>query len=232
MRYPAHPGVFPADFVWGVATAAYQIEGAADRGRHGRRRSGTRSAAAGGVVDGHSGDVACDHYHRYSEDRRPDAAGWASTPTASRSPGRGCSPPARGAAQAARPRLLRPPRRRPARARHPAVARRSTTGTCRRRSRTPAAGRSATPPTASPSTPRSSHEAPRRPGDARGSRSTSRGASRSSATPPACTRRVGRTPSPRCAPPTTCCSPTASRSTRCAPRRATERRHHDSTSTT
>ena len=67
MRYPAHPGVFPADFVWGVATAAYQIEGAANL--DGRSPSiWDTFSRNGGVVEGHSGDVACDHYHRSRED--------------------------------------------------------------------------------------------------------------------------------------------------------------------
>ena len=70
-------------------------------------------------------------------------------------PGRGCSRPARGPANPARPGLLRPAGRRAARARHRARGSRSTTGTCRRRWRTPAAGRRGTPPTGSPTTPRS-----------------------------------------------------------------------------
>jgi len=60
-------GRFPADFVWGVATAAYQIEGAA--AVDGRSPSiWDTFSRTGGVVEGHSGDVACDHYHRWRED--------------------------------------------------------------------------------------------------------------------------------------------------------------------
>ncbi len=59
---------FAGDFQWGVATAAYQIEGAADE--DGRKPSvwDTLSRRAGGTRTGDSGDVACDHYHRYRED--------------------------------------------------------------------------------------------------------------------------------------------------------------------
>ncbi len=58
----------PADFVLGVATAAYQIEGA--RHEDGRTDSiwDTFAHTPGTVVDGDTGDVACDHYHRYAAD--------------------------------------------------------------------------------------------------------------------------------------------------------------------
>jgi beta-glucosidase len=59
---------FPADFVWGVATSAYQIEGAYDE--DGRRPSiwDTFSRQPGAIDGGDTGDVACDHYHRWQED--------------------------------------------------------------------------------------------------------------------------------------------------------------------
>ncbi|MGN6415836.1 GH1 family beta-glucosidase [Flexivirga sp.] len=59
---------FPADFVFGAATASYQIEGAVAEG--GRRPSiwDTFSHTPGKVERGETGDVACDHYHRVSED--------------------------------------------------------------------------------------------------------------------------------------------------------------------
>jgi beta-glucosidase len=59
---------FPDDFVWGAATASYQIEGAHDE--DGRRPSiwDTFSRTPGKVLGGDTGDVACDHYHRYAED--------------------------------------------------------------------------------------------------------------------------------------------------------------------
>ncbi|MEZ0088864.1 GH1 family beta-glucosidase [Streptacidiphilus sp. EB129] len=58
----------PADFLWGVATSAYQIEGAAFE--DGRTASiwDTFCRVPGAVFEGHNGDVACDHYHRMPED--------------------------------------------------------------------------------------------------------------------------------------------------------------------
>jgi beta-glucosidase len=64
---PAEP-VFPSDFVWGVATAAYQIEGAAGVDGRGPSIWDTFSHTPGRVLGGDTGDVACDHYHRYPED--------------------------------------------------------------------------------------------------------------------------------------------------------------------
>ncbi|RDI17879.1 GH1 family beta-glucosidase [Lentzea flaviverrucosa] len=58
----------PADFFWGVATSAYQIEGAYDE--DGRTLSiwDTFSRRPGAVENGETGDVACDHYHRMPSD--------------------------------------------------------------------------------------------------------------------------------------------------------------------
>ncbi|MFJ1744791.1 GH1 family beta-glucosidase [Streptomyces sp. NPDC088116] len=63
----AVPGL-PTDFRWGVATSAYQIEGAATE--DGRTASiwDTFCRVPGAVVRGEHGDVACDHYHRMPED--------------------------------------------------------------------------------------------------------------------------------------------------------------------
>ncbi len=60
--------VFPPDFVWGTATAAYQIEGAALE--DGRRPSiwDTFCRVPGAVFNGDTGDIACDHYHRLEDD--------------------------------------------------------------------------------------------------------------------------------------------------------------------
>jgi beta-glucosidase len=60
--------LFPPGFLWGAATAAYQIEGAASA--DGRTPSiwDTFSHTPGKVLGGDSGDVACDHYHRYRDD--------------------------------------------------------------------------------------------------------------------------------------------------------------------
>lgn len=59
---------FPANFLFGAATAAYQIEGAAFE--DGRRASiwDEFSRIPGAVINGDNGDVACDHYHRYPGD--------------------------------------------------------------------------------------------------------------------------------------------------------------------
>ena len=153
----------PADFGFGVATAAYQIEGAVRRGRPRPRRSGTPSATP-----------------RARSPTATPATSPATTTTAMREDvalmrraGRRRLPvldrlaadPARRAAARSNPAgldfydrlvdaLLR--------AGHRARRSRSTTGTCRRRWRTRAAGRTATPPSGSPSTPRSS---PQRLGD-------------------------------------------------------------------
>ena len=59
---------FPDGFVWGAATAAYQIEGAARDDGRGPSIWDTFSRRPGATVAGHTGDVACDHYHRYRED--------------------------------------------------------------------------------------------------------------------------------------------------------------------
>ncbi|NYZ12449.1 beta-glucosidase [Azospirillum sp. RWY-5-1] len=59
---------FPPGFLWGVSTSAYQIEGAAAQDGRGPSIWDTRCRVPGGVVNGDTGDVACDHYHRYAED--------------------------------------------------------------------------------------------------------------------------------------------------------------------
>ncbi|WP_433868702.1 GH1 family beta-glucosidase [Saccharopolyspora sp. CA-218241] len=60
--------VFPPDFRFGVATAAYQVEGAVAAGGRGRSIWDTFAATPGRVHGGDTGEVACDHYHRYPED--------------------------------------------------------------------------------------------------------------------------------------------------------------------
>ncbi|HTK08492.1 MAG TPA: family 1 glycosylhydrolase, partial [Ktedonobacteraceae bacterium] len=59
---------FPADFVWGTATAAYQIEGAVQEDGRGLSIWDTFSHTPGKIEHGDTGDVACDHYHRYQQD--------------------------------------------------------------------------------------------------------------------------------------------------------------------
>ena len=61
-------GRFPADFVWGAATAAYQIEGAAAEDGRAPSIWDTFSHTPGKVQNGDTGDVAVDHYHRYRDD--------------------------------------------------------------------------------------------------------------------------------------------------------------------
>ena len=62
------PLEFPEGFLWGAATAAYQIEGAAHE--EGRQDSiwDVFARKPGAVADAHSGEVACDHYHRSAQD--------------------------------------------------------------------------------------------------------------------------------------------------------------------
>ncbi|RYP83523.1 beta-glucosidase [Nocardioides guangzhouensis] len=66
-RHPS-PAGFPPDFVWGAATASYQIEGAVSD--DGRTPSiwDAYAAEPGRIRNGDTGVVACDHYHRYRED--------------------------------------------------------------------------------------------------------------------------------------------------------------------
>ena len=59
---------FPPDFVWGAATSAYQIEGGHDQGGRGESIWDRFSHAPGNVQNDDTGDVACDHYHRFAED--------------------------------------------------------------------------------------------------------------------------------------------------------------------
>lgn len=58
----------PTGFTYGVSTAAYQIEGAVGEGGRGRSIWDTFCAEPGRIANGETGDVACDHYHRYAED--------------------------------------------------------------------------------------------------------------------------------------------------------------------
>jgi len=60
--------LFPAGFLWGAATAAYQIEGAVTEDGRAPSIWDTFSRTPGRVLNGDSGDVACDHYHRYHDD--------------------------------------------------------------------------------------------------------------------------------------------------------------------
>jgi len=59
---------FPNDFMWGAATASYQIEGAWDADGKGESIWDRFTHTSGRIRDGSTGDRACDHYHRYLED--------------------------------------------------------------------------------------------------------------------------------------------------------------------
>ncbi|MCX7775416.1 MAG: GH1 family beta-glucosidase [Spirochaetaceae bacterium] len=62
-----HDG-FPDDFIWGCATASYQIEGATQEDGRGVSIWDTFAHTPGKVAGGDTGDIACDSYHRYLED--------------------------------------------------------------------------------------------------------------------------------------------------------------------
>ena len=216
---------FPPGFLWGAATAAYQIEGAARDDGRGTSIWDTFSREPGRVASGHTGDVACDHYHRYPEDVALMAdLGLARLPVL----GRLAADPAgrHGPGGAPRPRLLRPARRRAAAAAASNRWSRSTTGTCRSRSRTAAAGPAGRPPYRFAEYAEIVHARARRPrrdlDDPQ--RALVLGLPRlRGGRPRAGPARPGRRASPPC---TTCCSRTASPPGRCAPRARATARHH------
>jgi beta-glucosidase len=59
---------FPDGFLWGSATAAFQVEGAATEDGRGPSVWDTFTKKPGAIANGDNADVACDHYHRYRED--------------------------------------------------------------------------------------------------------------------------------------------------------------------
>ena len=59
---------FQKDFAWGVATASYQVEGAWNEDGKGLSVWDVYTHEAGRIKDGTTGDVACDHYHRFKDD--------------------------------------------------------------------------------------------------------------------------------------------------------------------
>ncbi len=61
---------FPKDFLWGTATAAFQIEGAVNEDGRGESIWDRFSHTPGKVYRNQNADIACDHYHRYREDIR------------------------------------------------------------------------------------------------------------------------------------------------------------------
>ena len=68
MNAPATGREFPKGFLWGSATASYQVEGAVNEDGRGPSIWDTFSHIPGNVVNNATGDVADDHYHRYKED--------------------------------------------------------------------------------------------------------------------------------------------------------------------
>lgn len=59
---------FPREFIWGAATSAYQIEGAVQEGDRGPSIWDMFCRKPGAVHEGHTGEEACDHFHRWRED--------------------------------------------------------------------------------------------------------------------------------------------------------------------
>ena len=65
---PTSAATFPDGFAWGVATSAYQIEGAVREDGRGASIWDTYAHTPGKIRNGHTADVANDHYHRYRDD--------------------------------------------------------------------------------------------------------------------------------------------------------------------
>ena len=59
---------FPADFVWGAATSSYQIEGAVSEDGKGEDIWDVFTKEDHRIFEHHTGETACDHYHRFKED--------------------------------------------------------------------------------------------------------------------------------------------------------------------
>jgi beta-glucosidase len=68
LRAAAEDDAFPANFVWGASTSSYQIEGGVDADGRGKSIWDTFCHTPGRVKNGDTGDVACDHFHRWPED--------------------------------------------------------------------------------------------------------------------------------------------------------------------
>src|SRR3954464_11838857 len=68
MKRPHQSYSFPAKFVWGVATAAPQIEGAVTADGRGESVWDRFAASRGNIAGGDTPAVACDHYHRFRTD--------------------------------------------------------------------------------------------------------------------------------------------------------------------
>jgi hypothetical protein len=129
---------FPDGFYWGVATSSYQIEGAWNEDGKGLSIWDTFAHTPGNIKDDENGDVANDHYHRYTEDvaLMKDIG---ATAYRFRSPGPGFSPTApalrmrKGSTSIAALSMSYSPRA-------SSRSQRCTTGTCHRRFTTRTAG--------------------------------------------------------------------------------------------
>ena len=200
---------FPPGFRFGAATAAYQIEGAAHEDGRGDSIWDTFCRVPGAIANGDTGDVACDHYHRWREDLDLMAALGLESYRFSISWPR-VQPDGAGPLNPAGLRLLPRPRRGAARARHRAGGDALPLGPSAGAAGRRAAGPTATPPSASPST-RSTWRASSATWCGPGSRTTSRGWRPSPATRRAASRPACATGPRRWRSATTCCSPTGSR---------------------
>ena len=158
---------FPEEFVWGVSTASYQIEGAV--AEDGRRPSiwDTFCHTPGRVVERRHRRRRRRPLPPLSRGRRPDGASSACRPTASPSRGRASRRTAAGAVNQAGLDFYSPPRRRAARRRHHARSPRCTTGTFPQPLEDAGGWPSRDTATGSPTTPAVMARA-RRPGPARG----------------------------------------------------------------
>ncbi len=65
---PVENPTFPSEFLWGVSTSAFQIEGATGEGGRGQSIWDTFTETAGKIARAEHAKVAADHFHRYSED--------------------------------------------------------------------------------------------------------------------------------------------------------------------
>ena len=147
--------LFPRNFFWGAATAAYQIEGAWNEDGKGESIWDRFAHTPGKIKNGDTGDIACDSYHRWREDIALMRAMNLNSYRFSISWPR-IQPAGSGAANSKGHRLLQPHRRCPAGSPESALLSRSITGTCRKLSKMPEAGPIAIPPPALPTMSRSS----------------------------------------------------------------------------
>ena len=178
---------FPQNFVWGAASASYQVEGGAAEGGRGPSIWDTFSHTPGKTARGETGDVACDQLPPLARGRAA-AGGHAPRRLPVQHRLAAHRPHRRHGLERRGPGLLRQTGGRPAGKRASSPTSRFTTGTCPRRWRTRAAGRTSTPPRPLHSTP-PNWASTSRAACGTGSPSTRSPASSAWATATACTRR-------------------------------------------